>query len=241
MKPRADITTGVSVAQQRGLMSSKKVLKKKTTLIRFPLYCRVPQAFAGYRNRNRRGGGYIRFGRSAPGSSAIDNLQFHKLLAASFGADAAEKRDGQYMRFGRDVSHVMTSEDTANDVTGNDVTVAAVAPDEAEADVNEIQKKYMRFGRSGDEMEKRYMRFGKRAEEDEKRYMRFGRGGSDEDEKEEDKRYMRFRPCAMGRQRIGRGQKIHAFRQTIHAIRPRGRNGRSREEVHAFWPSWQRR
>ena len=69
------------------------------------------------------------------------------------------------------------------------------------------------------------MRFGKRAEEDEKRYMRFGRGGSDEDEKEEDKRYMRFGRAQLGRQRIGRGQKIHALRQTIHAIRPRGRSG----------------
>ena len=107
-------------------------------------------------------GGTSDSGGQLPVPSAIDNLRFNKLLAASFGADAAEKRDGQYMRFGRDVSHVLTPDAADNDAAGNDVTVAAVAPKEAEADVNEIQKKYMRFGRSGDEMEKRYMRFGKR-------------------------------------------------------------------------------
>ncbi len=73
--------------------------------------------------RNRRGGGYIRFGRSAP-VTALQGPQIESLLA-SFGEP--DKRDGQYMRFGRDTSAVQGA-----------ATVEAVSPEEAHAEVIKI-------------------------------------------------------------------------------------------------------
>lgn len=178
--------------------------------------------------RNRRSGGsYVRFGRSA--ESGRNYVRFGR---------SAEPKRSDYVRFGRSAEKPSAdpsadylksfgsldqhynrnarSSEPANDDRNTELGLL-----ENDDDLEELSKRYMRFGKKDEydadiDEAKRYMRFGKKSVDDEnediKRYMRFGRrymrfGRGDELVGDDLKRYMRFgRDFADKRyMRFGRG------------------------------------
>jgi len=130
--------------------------------------------------RPGRGGGYIRFGRSAGSSGAAS---FNDYLTNSFASD---KRSGSYMRFGkRSVDSLVDNASKRDHYIRFGRSVDAQSDDEADNVTKNVEKR--------DVDEKRFMRFGKAdetASDEEKRFMRFGRDPLGDSY--EDKRFMRF-------------------------------------------------